>query len=53
MPAAFKASPVFCNSNNDPSHHFAGARNPITSGKGRIQMVKDVLGIATHLDSMV
>ena len=28
-------------SGNDPSHHFAGARNPITSGKGRIQMVED------------
>ncbi|HSX38150.1 MAG TPA: hypothetical protein VLE95_04895 [Chlamydiales bacterium] len=26
---------------NDPNHHFVGADNPITSGKGRIQMVKD------------
>ena len=28
-------------SGNDPIHHFVGADNPITSGKGRIQMVKD------------
>ncbi len=28
-------------SGNGPSHHFADARNPITSGKGRIQMVED------------
>jgi DNA-damage-inducible protein D len=28
-------------SGNDPKHHFVGADNPITSGKGRIQLVKD------------
>ena len=28
-------------SGNDSGHHFAGVRNPITSGKGRIQMVED------------
>lgn len=28
-------------SGNDPKHHFVGADNPITSGKERIQMVKD------------
>ena len=28
-------------SGNDPSHHFAGAGNPITSGKGRTQVVED------------
>ena len=28
-------------SGNDASHHFVGADNPIASGKGRIQMVKD------------
>lgn len=28
-------------SGNDPKHHFVGADNPITSGKGRVQMVKD------------
>jgi DNA-damage-inducible protein D len=28
-------------SGNDPSHHFAGAGNPIISGKGRTQIVED------------
>lgn len=28
-------------SGNDPDHHFAGAGNPITSGKGRTQIVED------------
>src|SRR3990167_10664636 len=28
-------------SGNDPSHHFAGAGNPITSGKGRTQVIDD------------
>ncbi|HSX38774.1 MAG TPA: DNA damage-inducible protein D, partial [Chlamydiales bacterium] len=28
-------------SGNDPKHHFAGAGNPITSGKGRTQVVED------------
>ncbi|MBS0615223.1 MAG: DNA damage-inducible protein D [Verrucomicrobia bacterium] len=28
-------------SGNDPSHHFAGAGNPIISGKGRTQVVED------------
>ena len=28
-------------SGNDPKHHFTGAGNPITTGKGRSQVVKD------------
>lgn len=28
-------------SGNDPKHHFAGAGNPIISGKGRTQVVED------------
>ena len=28
-------------SGNDPSHHFAGAGNPIISGKGRTQVIDD------------
>jgi len=28
-------------SGNDPKHHFTGAGNPITSGKGRTQVVDD------------
>ena len=28
-------------SGNDPSHHFAGAGNPIINGKGRAQVVED------------
>jgi DNA-damage-inducible protein D len=28
-------------SGNDPKHHFAGAGNPIMSGKGRAQVVED------------
>jgi DNA-damage-inducible protein D len=28
-------------SGNNPEHHFAGAGNPIISGKGRLQMVED------------
>lgn len=28
-------------SGNDPSHHFAGAGNPITNGRGRMQVVDD------------
>ncbi len=28
-------------SGNDPRHHFTGAGNPITSGKGRSQVVED------------
>lgn len=28
-------------SGNDPNHHFAGAGNPIISGKGRMQIVDD------------
>jgi DNA-damage-inducible protein D len=28
-------------SGNDPEHHFTGAGNPITSGKGRTQVIED------------
>lgn len=28
-------------SGNDPKHHFTGAGNPITSGKGRTQVIED------------
>ncbi len=28
-------------SGNDPKHHFAGAGNPIISGKGRTQIIED------------
>lgn len=36
-----KAQESCSQSGNDPRHHFAGAGSPITSGKGRTQIIED------------